>query len=92
MVLGSIKRAGFWAQAMYMTPWNLQPIVKFEQFDPDTDQDSISGDLSLHITITYGFNYFINDWTRLQVNYIYKIEEEYEEANDELIIQLQVKF
>ena len=92
MVLGSIKRAGFWAQAMYMTPWNLQPIVKFEQFDPDTDQDSISGDLSLHSTTTFGFNYFFNDWTRLQLNYLYKAEEEHEEANDKIIMQLQVKF
>ena len=96
MVLGSIKRAGFWAQMMYMTLWNLQPVVKYEQFDPDTDEDSIIDangvNLSLHKTTTFGINYFFNDWTRLQLNYLYKAEENFEEANDEIIIQLQVKF
>ncbi len=83
---GSIKRSGYWAQAMYMTDWNLQPVVKYESFDPDTDTD----DNALSI-ITFGFNYFFNDWTRLQFNYLYKAEEE-EEANDEILMQLQVKF
>ena len=92
MVLGSVKRAGFWAQIMYMTPWNLQPIVKFEQFDPDTDDENTSKALSLRKTTTFGFNYFFNDWTRLQLNYLYKAEENHEEANDEIIMQLQVKF
>ena len=83
---GSIKRSGYWAQAMYMTDWNLQPVVKYESYDPDTETD----DNALSI-ITFGFNYFFNDWTRLQFNYLYKAEEE-EEANDEILMQLQVKF
>ena len=89
---GSIKREGFWGQAMYMTPWNIQPIVKYEQYDPDTDDENSSSATSLHKTTTFGFNYFFNDWTRLQVNYLYKAEEAHEEANDEIIVQLQVKF
>ena len=43
---------------------------------------------------TFGFNYFFNEWTRLQVNYLYKAEESAnsEIANDALLVQLQVVF
>ena len=71
---------------MYMTPWNIQPVVKYESFDPDIDTDNDAESI-----ITFGFNYFFNDWTRLQLNYLYKAEEE-EESNDEILMQLQVKF
>lgn len=72
---------------MYMTPWNLQPIVKYESFDPNIDEDNDVEDI-----ITFGINYFFNDWTRLQLNYLYKAEEGNEIANDEILMQLQVKF
>jgi len=90
--VGSVKREGFWAQAMYMTEWNLQPVLKYEQYDPNTDEENLTSATSLSKITTFGFNYFFNDWTRLQVNYLYKAEEDHEEANDEMLIQLQVKF
>ncbi|MEA2095369.1 MAG: porin [Candidatus Cloacimonadota bacterium] len=69
-----------------MTPWNVQPVIKYESYDPNTDADNDVEDI-----ITFGVNYFFNDWTRLQLNYLYKAEEE-EESNDEILMQLQVKF
>jgi len=84
---GSINRNGFWAQALYMTPWNFQPIVKYESYDRNNDADNDAQDV-----ITFGFNYFFNDWTRLQLNYLYKAEEGNEVSNDEILMQLQVKF
>lgn len=87
-----MERAGFWAQLMYMTPWNIQPIIKHEQYDPNTDDENSTSATALSKVTTFGFNYFFNDWTRLQLNYLYKAEEEHEVANDELIMQLQVKF
>ncbi len=92
MVLGSIKRAGFWAQAMYMTPWNIQPIVKYEIYDPDTDKDNLSTENCIKKITTFGINYFLNDWTRIQINYLYKAEEDNEYSNDEVLFQIQVKF
>ncbi len=84
--IGSVSRNGYWAHLMYMTPWNLQPIVKFESYEPNTalglDQKSI---------ITFGINYFLNDWTRIQINYLYSAEE-VEIENDQLFVQVQVKF
>ncbi|MCK5759223.1 MAG: hypothetical protein KAH14_09020 [Clostridiales bacterium] len=84
---GTTTSSGYWAQAMYMTPWNLQPIIKYESYDPNADADNDVEDI-----ITFGVNYFFNDWTRLQFNYLYKAEEGNEIVNDELLMQLQVKF
>jgi phosphate-selective porin OprO and OprP len=76
-----------------MTPWNVQPVIKYENFDPNTDGYDIINDLYDYATIiTFGMNYFFNDWTRLQLNYLYKAEEGNEIENDELLMQLQVKF
>jgi phosphate-selective porin len=41
---------------------------------------------------TFGLNYYPNDWTRLQLNYIYKTEDPSEIKNDCLLLQLQVNF
>ncbi|MEA1973565.1 MAG: hypothetical protein U9N34_09805, partial [Candidatus Cloacimonadota bacterium] len=67
---GSVERNGMWAQAMYslydLTDINIQPIIKYESYDPNTDEDDDSENI-----ITFGVNYFFNDWTRLQFNYLY---------------------
>ena len=85
------KRDGAYIQALYMTPWMLQPVVKYEFMNTDND---VSADNSEYSIMTFGANYWFNDWTRLQVNYRYRAEsgaiKEYD--NDEILIQLQVKF
>ncbi len=103
---GSVKKSGFYAMAMYMTPWNFQPVIKFESFDPNLDKSRDGANLSVGLedeyifsqadhgvqnTITLGVNYFFNDWTRLQINYLYQAEEK-EFDNDMIMIQLQAKF
>lgn len=84
---GSIKRAGMFVMAGYMTPWRLQPVIKYENYNTDLSQENTTN----HIT-TYGLNYFLNDWTRIQINYLYKAEEAREIPNDCLMIQVQAKF
>lgn len=88
---GSIDRNGFFVQGMYMTPWNIQPIVKYEKYEPNAAIETIDDQQTI---ITYGINYFFNDWTRLQLNYLYKAEESgnVEHPNDEILFQLQVVF
>lgn len=100
------KKSGFWVQAMYMTPIRLEPVLKYEYFDPDGSSYSYffggqaHDGYSLSI-FTFGLNYFINDWTRIQVNYMYSaegkstvngIEQVNEYDNDILMIQAQIKF
>ena len=41
---------------------------------------------------TFGLNYYPNDWTRIQLNYIYAAESPSEINNDALLIQVQVRF
>jgi len=86
---GESKSNGYWGHIMYMTPWNLQPVVKYEFYDPDADLDDNETGI-----ITFGINYFINDWSRVQVNYLYKAEygAGNEIQNDELLIQFQAMF
>jgi len=83
-------------QAMYMTPWRIQPIVKYQTFDPNEKSyiyQGVSQDF-VQNTMTLGINYFLNDWTRIQINYIYNAEETAndEYKNDALLIQVQAKF
>ena len=87
IVQGNIKRSGMYVMALYDTPWNIQPVIKYENFNADMD-----GEDYLDQVTTFGFNYFFNEWTRLQVNYEYAAEEKLEINNDRLMIQLQVKF
>jgi len=89
---GTTTKAGYWLQAMYMSKWNLQPVVKFEYYDPNTDEDNLNEDNCVKKITTFGLNYFLNDWTRLQLNYLYKAEEKYEYSNDEILFQVQVTF
>lgn len=97
IVEGSVERDGWFAQAMYMTSWRLQPVYKVEMFDQDKSIDDNN-----IMTQTFGINYFFNDWTRLQINYMYKAEgDNYadnsgvvlgEYDNDCVQVQLQVVF
>ncbi|MBK7410099.1 MAG: hypothetical protein IPL49_20815 [Saprospirales bacterium] len=88
---GSINRNGFFAQAAYMTPWKIQPVVRYESYEPNMDADYTD---DIKNVITYGVNYFFNDRTRLQINYLYKAEESarVEVPNDELLLQVQIEF
>jgi len=86
LTLGDNRNGAFF-QAMYMTNFNLQPIIKWEMFDTDMNTDN-----NELYTITFGANYFFNDNTRLQVNYLYNAEKGAEHPNDAILMQMQIKF
>ena len=86
--LGTVERQGFFLTLLYDTKWNLQPVVRYELYDENMDVDK-----DIRHIHTIGFNYFINEWTRIQVNYQRAIEEEVPAYNnDAFFIQMQVKF
>ena len=87
VVQGSIERSGAFVMVLYNTPWNLQPVVKYENYNSDMSKTN-----RLDQVTTFGVNYFFNEWTRLQVNYEYAAEKEVEVKNDRLMVQLQVRF
>jgi phosphate-selective porin OprO/OprP len=100
LVLGNFKSNGYYAQLMYNTKWKLMPVVKYETYDPDMSKDDYDHTAYRQSAFTFGLNYYFNDWTRLQLNYLYNIESSsstditnYNEVpNDMLLLQLQVKF
>jgi len=85
--LGFIRTGGY-AMAWYDTPWNLQPVVKYEYFDPNTSVN----DIGYQEMMTIGANYFFNDKVRLQINYQARIETINAVDNDMLLAQVQIKF
>lgn len=86
VVQGSKDRQGWYVTGMYMTKFRLQPVVRYEYYDKNIDAD----DEFLYIT-TLGVNYFFNDWTRLQVNYLLGSENA-SDVNNSLFVQFQVVF
>ena len=92
---GSVNRNGFMVMAMYKTKWNLQPVIKYETYDPNMDVTARENpDFIIQNTITYGLNYFFNEKTRVQINYLYNAEENgnVEVPNDALLVQFQTLF
>ena len=103
---GTLTRNGFFLQAAYMTPWNLQPIVRIEEYLVPQNRDEqlwegnifegLWGETNDEVlsTVTFGANYFFNEWTRLQVNYLYRAEKGSltEIENDALLVQMQIAF
>lgn len=81
------NKSGFATMLLYKTPWNLQPVVKYESYDPDTDADN-----NMQNSYTFGINYFFNEWTRLQLNYVANDYAGIDDADDIFLAQLQVIF
>jgi hypothetical protein len=72
-IKGELERNGYYATLLYKTPWNLEPVVKYEYFNPNAKSDyelDPSYPTEAVSSWTFGLNYFINDWSRVQVNYI----------------------
>lgn len=83
---GTYKKGGYLAMASYMTPWNLEPVVKYDNYDVDFD---LNDDQTNNLTI--GLNYFVNDYSRVQINYVNVMDSPSNE-DDMLMLQLQAKF
>ncbi|NQT76730.1 MAG: hypothetical protein HQ565_03375 [Bacteroidetes bacterium] len=100
VVIGTFISSGYFGQVMYMTPWRLQPLLKYETYDTyNKYEDDTDAMIS---TITVGLNYWINDWTRVQLNYLYHDKTTDLAPNDndsyfqyyqsQFIVQAQVNF
>lgn len=99
LVVGNFKSNGYYAQLMYNTKWKLMPLVKYETYDPNIELEDFDHTSFRNSTVTFGLNYYANDWTRIQLNYLYNIESSsstditnYNEVpNDLFLLQIQVK-
>ncbi|MDG1729697.1 MAG: porin [Algibacter sp.] len=83
------KRDGAYMLATYAVNEKFEPIFKYEYFDPDIDLKDNIGYLE---RMTIGFNYFVNNKVRFQLNYLANIETVVDVNNDQLLAQVQIKF
>ena len=83
------KRDGAYMLATYAVNEKFEPVFKYEYFDPDIDLADNIGYLE---RMTIGFNYFVNDKVRFQLNYLANIETIANVDNDQLLAQVQIKF
>lgn len=88
-VKGDFVKSGYFGQFIYKTKWNINPVLKYETYDPNLN-DTVNKDALTDVT--FGFSYNFNDYTRLQVNYVQRIEQGTEIKNNFIVTQLQVKF
>lgn len=83
------KRDGAYMLATYAVNEKFEPVFKYEYFDPDIDMKDNLGYLE---RMTIGFNYFVNNKVRFQLNYLSNIETIANVDNDQLLAQVQIKF
>jgi phosphate-selective porin len=96
---GSKQRQGWYVTAMYMTEWRLQPVFKYEYYDAFINASDEGQADNIQYVTTFGFNYFFNDWMRLQVNYVLTDSSELVQSqigemcyDNLLMIQFQAEF
>ncbi|MFD0835864.1 porin [Mariniflexile aquimaris] len=83
------RRDGAYIMASYSVDEKIQPVFKYEFFDPNLD---LKDDGSYMERMTIGANYFFNDKVRFQLNYQANIDTVINVDNDALLAQIQIKF
>jgi hypothetical protein len=80
------ERSGYYLQASYAIPVNLEPVVRFSS----VDFEEASGDAQ---ELGIGVNYFISASGTLRFGYYFEMEEdEFERDNDKFLTQFVIVF
>ncbi|MBI3991306.1 MAG: hypothetical protein HY350_04060 [Candidatus Omnitrophica bacterium] len=82
-----LSSKGYYFMALYKFIPELQGVLKYERYDPDT---GIAADIQ-EIT-TVGGNWFINPYVKFMLNYRFRDEEADPSQDNEILGQLQVKW
>ena len=83
------KRDGAYIMASYNLKENLQPVLKYEFFDPDLD---VKENGTYQERMTLGVNYFFSEKVRFQLNYQANIQTQVNIKDDALLAQMQIRF
>ena len=96
---GDFNKDGFWAAIMYKFDNGFAPILKYQYFSVNSSVASVPHQTQDEAII--GFNYFFNDWTRLQFNYVITkdnlnhntfMDSDPAYGKNYFVVQLQAKF
>jgi len=87
---GAIERNGWYAQlTTYIYKKHIQLAARYDIYDPDIDSEK-KGDSSNNRG--FGVNFYFNNWSRLQINYMNRTEEIKQVNNDLIAAQFQLSF
>jgi len=91
---GNFTKDGYWVALMYTFNDVLAPIVKYQNYSMTSDVATLPAQDQQEYII--GLNYYFNDWTRFQINYVMTkdnlIKDTPDFAKSYLVIQIQAKF
>jgi len=96
---GDFTKDGFWTAIMYKFDNGFAPILKYQYFNVTSDVASIPAQTQDEAII--GFNYYFNDWVRMQCNYVIPkdnlthntfLNSDSNYKKNYIVIQLQAKF
>jgi phosphate-selective porin len=94
IVKGDFDKSGYWAALMYEFNFGFAPIIKYQYFKVESDVAGFQTQTQTEFIL--GFNYYLNDWTRLQFNYVMTtdsyIPDDAAFKKDYLQAQVQVRF
>ncbi len=83
----TVEGMGYFVEAGYKITPQIQPVCKFDVWDPE-----VTGTYGSLTKIAVGLNWYIDEWTKLQGIYEIKGEEENEVDDNSFIIQLGLAF
>lgn len=88
LLAGGERTAWGWhTRASYLLTHHLQPVLRYEQFDPNTDVSKDRFDAT-----AIGVNWIFKGYTRLQVNYEFRNDQASPTIGDLLTAQAQIFF
>lgn len=102
IMAGNFEKSGYWGALMYTIKDRFAPIIKYQSYSVHTDIVGVADRTQTEMIV--GFNYYFNDWTRFQLNYVMTTDSDIQGessstfANDNgfmknyLVVQAQVKF
>jgi hypothetical protein len=94
IVKGDFDKAGYWAALMYTFKDKFAPIVKYQYYNVHTDIQGVDDQTMTEMIV--GFNYYFNDWTRFQLNYVITndsyLSDDKGFNKNYLVVQAQIKF
>ncbi len=91
-MFGNFDKTGYWGALMYKFDNGIAPIFKYQSYNVSSDVS----DSQTQTELILGLNYYFNDWTRFQLNYVMTTDDaipnESYYSKDYMVVQMQVKF
>jgi hypothetical protein len=86
----TVKAATWWASAGYTVKKDLQLVVRYDWWDPNTADNTAASKIDAKNDTTVGLNVFLQNNNKIQLNYIIRQEEGASVDNNVFLVNFQV--